>query len=152
MLDTVLKLLCLFIVYYVFFLTRLWYNFILFVYINTTRGTIFTINMITLLFQKFYGCKVYFTTFYYNLKYISYIVKMGGGGYVVKTYPSIDPIVAPPPPDINYIICVTFNNRERNVVTLATSRLQAGIRLCGSACNTCITASREKVSARSTCQ
>ena len=132
----------------------LWYNFILFVYINTTRGTIFTNNMITLLFQKFYGCKVYLSTFYYNLKYISYFVKIGGG-YVVKTYPSIDPIFAPPPPpppDINYIICVTFNNRERNIVTLATSRLQAGIRLCGSACNTCITASREKVSARSTCQ
>ena len=28
---------------------------------------------------------------------------------VVKTYPSIDPIAAPPPPpDINYILCVTF--------------------------------------------
>ena len=27
---------------------------------------------------------------------------------VVKTYPSIDPIVPPPPPDINYILCVTF--------------------------------------------
>ena len=53
--------------------------------------------MITLIFSKFYGCKVYFTTFWYNLKYISYIVKIGGGGgYVVKTYPSIDPIVAPP--------------------------------------------------------
>ena len=31
-----------------------------------------------------------------NLEYITYIVKIGGGGYVVKTYPSIDPIVPPP--------------------------------------------------------
>ena len=29
------------------------------------------------------------------------------GRNVVKTYPPIDPIVAPPP-DINYILCVTF--------------------------------------------
>ena len=32
----------------------------------------------------------------YNLKNISNIVKIGGGGYVVKTYPSIDPHSNPP--------------------------------------------------------
>ena len=41
--------------------------------------------------------------------YFLYSKDWGGGGYVVKTYPPIDPIVAPPPlPDINYILCVTF--------------------------------------------
>ena len=71
----------------------------------------------------------------------------------MKTYPSIDPIVAPPPPpDINYIIRVTFITASVTLVTLAMARLQAGIRLCGSACNTCITASLEIVSAESTCQ
>ena len=58
---------------------------------------------------------------------------------VVKTYPSIDPIVAPPP-DINYIYKCHFHNRERDVITLALSRLH---RMIGSACNTCITVSRE---------
>ena len=62
-LDTVLKWLCPFIVYNVFFLTRLWYIIILPVYINTTRGTNFYQFMITLLFSKFYGFRVYFTTF-----------------------------------------------------------------------------------------
>ena len=38
---------------------------------------------------------VFFTTFIQSLIYY-HIVMIGGGGYVVKTYPSIDPIVAPP--------------------------------------------------------
>ena len=60
-----------------------------------------------------------------NLKYISNIVKIGGS-YVVKTYPSIDPIVAPPPPDNIIIKCHINHNRERDVITLALSRLQRG--------------------------
>ena len=85
------------------------------VYKNTTRGTNFTINTVTLLFQKFYGYKVYFTTFYYNLKYISYIVKIGGGGYVVKTYPSIDPLA--PPPNIYAYKCQINNIACCDVMT-----------------------------------
>ena len=61
-----------------------------------------------------------------NLKNISNIVKIGGGGYVVKTYPSIDPIVAPPPPIIYAYKCHINHNRERDVITLALSRLQRG--------------------------
>ena len=38
---------------------------------------------------------------------------MIGGSYVVKTYPSIDPIAAPP--ILITILSVTFNNHERNV-------------------------------------
>ena len=74
-------------------ITHLWYNIIQLVYINTTRGTIFTniwsqiFILYHLLFSKFYGCKVYFTTFWYNLKYISYIVKIGGGGLCGENIP-----------------------------------------------------------------
>ena len=57
----------------------------------------------------FYGV---FHHVFINLKNIRNIVKIGGGGYVVKTYPSIDPIVPPPPPNkyaykcqINSIAC-----------------------------------------------
>ena len=46
-----------------------------------------------MLYKRF---MVYFTTFYQSLKYLEYC-KDGGGGYVVKTYPSIDPHSAPPP-------------------------------------------------------
>ena len=42
---------------------------------------------------------VYFTTFCEIVNILN-IVMIGGGGYVVKTYPSIDPIAAPPPPPI----------------------------------------------------
>ena len=69
------------------------------VYINTTRGTIFTSYSDTydhIAFLNFYGLMVYFTTFVQSLIY--YHIEMIGGGYVVKTYPSIDPIAAPPPP------------------------------------------------------
>ena len=43
----------------------------------------------------FYG--VFHHVCFNNLKNIENIVKIGGGGYVVKTYPSIDPVVPPPP-------------------------------------------------------
>ena len=59
-----------------------------------------------------YKCfMVFFTTLVFNLKNIRNIVKIGGG-YVVKTYPSIDPHSTPPPPNkhaykcqINSIAC-----------------------------------------------
>ena len=54
---------------YVFILTRLWYIIIKPVYKNTTRGTNFYQFMITLLFSKLYGYKVYFTTFNQSIKY-----------------------------------------------------------------------------------
>ena len=114
-------------------MTRLWYNIIQLVYINTTRGTIFT---------NIWSQFAYYVNYYsvssmalrcispllYNLKYISNIVKIGGGGYVVKTYPSIDPIVAPPPPPpiIYTYKCHINHNLERDVITLAMSRLQGG--------------------------
>ena len=73
-------------------MTRLWYNIIQLVYINTTRGTIFTniwshFILCQLLFSKLYGCKVYFTTFRQNLKNISNIVKIGGGGLCGENIP-----------------------------------------------------------------
>ena len=51
-----------------------------------------------------YKCfMVYFTTFLLILKILGILQRLGGG-YVVKTYPSIDPIV--PPPRINMHISV----------------------------------------------
>ena len=51
-------------------------------------------------FANFYGLMVYFTTFCTIFNILSYSNDWGGG-YVVKTYPSIDPIAAPPPPRYN---------------------------------------------------
>ena len=48
-------------------------------------------------FANFYGLMVYFTTFCIIFNIFTYSNDLGGG-YVVKTYPSIDPIAAPPPP------------------------------------------------------
>ena len=39
---------------------------------------------------------VYFTTFNHSYKFLEYCKEWGG--YVVKTYPSIDPHSTPPPP------------------------------------------------------
>ena len=72
-------------------ITRLWYN-LSNLYINTTRGTIFTSSVT--ISSKFLWLRVFITTVLTIVK-ILHIV-MIGGGYVVKTYPSIDPIVAPP--------------------------------------------------------
>ena len=47
-------------------------------------------------FENFYGLMVYFTTFCEIFNIFTY--SNDWGGYVVKTYPSIDPIAAPPPP------------------------------------------------------
>ena len=72
-----------------------------FVYKNTTRGTIFTSSTRIynhMAFPNFYGLMVYFTTFCSIFNILSYSNDGGGGGYVVKRYPSIDPIAAPPPP------------------------------------------------------
>ena len=71
------------------------------VYINTTRGTNFYQLHIYdhIAFANFYGLMVYFTTFFTIFNIFTYSNDWGGG-YVVKTYPSIDPIAAPPPPPI----------------------------------------------------
>ena len=45
-------------------------------------------------FANFYGLMVYFTTFCSIFNILSHSNDWGGG-YVVKTYPSIDPIAAP---------------------------------------------------------
>ena len=61
-----------------------------------------------------------------NLKNISNIVKMGGG-YVVKTYPSIDPHSDPPPPPNIYAYkCLIKYHRVRDVITHALFRLLSG--------------------------
>ena len=73
-------------------ITRLWYN--LSVY-KTQREVPFLPVFFTLFIEKFYGLGCYFTTVFTIFK-ILHIVMIGGGGYVVKTYPSIDPIAAPP--------------------------------------------------------
>ena len=52
-------------------------------------------------FEIFYGLMVYFTTFCTIVNILHIVMIGGGGGYVVKTYPSIDPIAAPPPDIIN---------------------------------------------------
>ena len=70
----------------------------LIVYRHTMRGTIFTslIQIVrSLCFANFYGLMVYFTTFGSIVNIFTYSNDWGGGGYVVKTYPSIDPIAAP---------------------------------------------------------
>ena len=73
-------------------------------YIETQREVPFlpsySIYMITLIFENFYGLMVYFTTFCEIFNIFTYSNDWGGG-YVVKTYPSIDPIAAPPPPRYN---------------------------------------------------
>ena len=70
-----------------------------------------------------------------------WFVLLKGHCIVVKTYPSIDPIVAPPPPILITLYVSLLITASVTLVTHAMARLQAGIRLCGSACNTCITAS-----------
>ena len=61
----------------------------------------------------------------YNIKNISNIVKIGG--YVVKTYPSIDPHSDPPPPPNIYAYnCLIKYHRVRDVITLALFRLLSG--------------------------
>ena len=65
-------------------------------YINTTRGTYFTISYHTISFSKFLWLNGDFHHFFPIFNILSYSNDWGGGGYVVKTYPSIDPIVAPP--------------------------------------------------------
>ena len=76
--------------------TRLWYIIILSVYKHNERYYFYQLTHIRshgfFKFSMALGC---FSPLLF-LKYISYIVKIGGGGYVVKTYPSIDPIAAPP--------------------------------------------------------
>ena len=44
----------------------------------------------------------------------------GGGGYVVKTYPSIDPIVAPPPDIINIHKCHICTHERSYGTTVVT--------------------------------
>ena len=74
-------------------------------YIDTQREVPFlpsySIYMITLIFENFYGLMVYFTTFCKIFNILHIVMIGGGGGYVVKTYPSIDPVAAPPPDIIN---------------------------------------------------
>ena len=71
-------------------ITRLWYK--LSVY-KTQREVHFLPFTSHCLLQNFYGLRCYFTTVFTIFK-ILHIV-MIGGGYVVKTYPSIDLIAAP---------------------------------------------------------
>ena len=65
------------------------------VYKNTTRGTIFAIHIHIRShgYSVFYMAIRLFHHFLSICNIISNIVKIGGGGggYVVKTYPSIDP-------------------------------------------------------------
>ena len=80
----------------IYFFTNSLVVLIIHLYINTTRGTIcYQFISYHFSFLNFYGLMVIFTTFIQSLIYY-HIVMIGGGGYVVKTYPSIDPIVAPP--------------------------------------------------------
>ena len=96
MLDRVLSDLAL--VYNIFIHNSLVVFFIQFVNRHNERYNFyhFLTRMYDLLaFQKMYVLMVYFTTFC-SIFNILHIVMIGGGGYVVKTYPSIDPIAAPP--------------------------------------------------------
>ena len=81
-------------------------------------------------FENFYGLMVYFTTFCEIFNIFTYSNDWGGGVikntdnihiytlggiinkfYVVKTYPSIDPIAAPPPRYRRYKCMVNYWNR-----------------------------------------
>ena len=73
-------------------ITRLWYK--LSVY-RTQREVLFLPVIFTLFIANFYGLGCYFTTVFTIFKILHIVMIGGGGGYVVKTYPSIDPIVAP---------------------------------------------------------
>ena len=60
-------------------ITRLWYNIIQLVYINTTRGTIFT-NIWSHYYSVSYMAIRCISPLLFNLQNISNIVKIGGGG------------------------------------------------------------------------
>ena len=97
------------------FLTRLWYC-IIQMYIKTQREVQILPLIRSHCYSKFSMALRCISPLFGNLKYISYIVKIGeGGGYVVKTYPSIDPIV--PPPNIYAYKCQINNIACCDVMT-----------------------------------
>ena len=136
-LDTVLIWLCHFTVYYVISQTRLWYI-VIQMYITTQREVQIWPLVRSHCYSKFSMALGCISPLFSNLKYISYIVKIGGGGYVVKTYPSIDPIV--PPPNIYAYISVRLFNRvlwRNNVTTCLAYTVWRGPEWSGPPVNTC---------------
>ena len=87
--------------------TRLWYYFSSYVQYFTQREVLnFTSNTVLYPVYMLYKRSVklsygVFTTVNHSIKYLEYC-KEWGGGYVVKTYPSIDPHSTPPPVLILY--------------------------------------------------